>query len=115
VSDLGRYGEQLAQAYLEEHGLRVVETNYRFHHREIDIIAEEGDILVFCEVKTRRDAAFGAPEAALTPLKVRHIRRVAEAYLAKRAIRERQCRFDVIGILMVNGVARVNHMRNAFW
>jgi putative endonuclease len=115
MSDLGRYGEELAQEYLAEKGLRILETNYRFHHAEVDIVAEEEDLLVFCEVKTRSDDAFGAPEQAITQLKAQQIRKVAGAYLTKHNIRDRQCRFDVIGILVSGGVVRLNHMRNAFW
>jgi putative endonuclease len=115
MSELGSYGERLAQEYLEEKGLRILEANYRFHHAEVDIVAEEGEYLVFCEVKTRRDDAFGAPEQAITQYKAHQIRKVASAYLAKHGIHDRQCRFDVIGILVTEGVVRLNHMRNAFW
>ncbi len=112
---LGRYGEELAREYLEEQGLRILVTNYRFHHAEVDIIAEEGELLVFCEVKTRSDDQFGSPEQAITALKARQIRKVAGAYLATQLIRDRQCRFDVIGIVTHRGVTRLNHLRNAFW
>ena len=115
MSVLGSFGEELAREYLEEQGMRILETNYRFHHAEVDIIAEEGDLLVFCEVKTRNDDHFGTPEQAITSLKARRIRKVAGAYLAAQRIRDRQCRFDVIGIVTHGGVARLNHLRNAFW
>jgi putative endonuclease len=115
MSQLGRFGEELAREYLEAQGLRILETNYHFHHGEVDIIAEEGDLLVFCEVKTRSDDQFGAPEQAITPLKARQIRKVARAYLTTHRLRDRQCRFDVLGIVVAGGVARVNHLRNAFW
>jgi len=115
MSRLGCYGEELAREYLEEQGLNILETNWRFHHAEVDIIAEEGELLVFCEVKTRSDGQFGAPEQAITPLKAHQIRKVASAYLMMHRIRDRQCRFDVIGILVTGDVARLNHLRNAFW
>jgi len=115
MSELGRYGEALAREYLEEQGMNILETNYHFHHAEVDIIAEAGELLVFCEVKTRSDAQFGAPEQAITALKAQRIRKVAGAYLTTHQIRDRQCRFDVIGIRVAGGVAHVRHMRNAFW
>jgi putative endonuclease len=115
MSNLGSYGETVAQEYLQDRGLRILETNYRFHRAEVDIVAEEGDILVFCEVKTRSDDSFGAPEHAITAQKIQQIRRVAGAYLVKHGVRDRQCRFDVIGILVAGGVIRLNHTRNAFW
>jgi len=115
MSQLGCFGEDLAREYLEEQGLNILETNYRFHHAEVDIIAEEGDLLVFCEVKTRSDGQFGTPEQAITPLKAQQIRKVANAYLATHQLRDRQCRFDVIGIVVTGDVVRLNHLRNAFW
>jgi putative endonuclease len=115
MSILGRYGELLAREYLEQQGVRILETNYRFHHAEVDIIAEVGEFLVFVEVKTRSDDQFGAPEQAITPLKVRQIHKVATAYLATHCIRNRQCRFDVISIVVTDGVAHLIHLRNAFW
>ena len=62
----GKIGEDLAAKYLERNGLRIIERNYRFERGEIDLIAEEGEELVFVEVKTRRSNAFGAPEDAVT-------------------------------------------------
>jgi putative endonuclease len=115
MNQLGRYGEELAREYLEEQGLHILETNYHFHHAEVDIIAEEGELLVFCEIKTRSDNQFGAPEQAITPLKAQQIRKVAGAYLTTHHIRDRQCRFDVIGIMVTGRVVRLNHLRNAFW
>ncbi len=111
----GDWGESLARTYLESQGLTVVETNYRFHHGEIDIIAEEGEILVFCEVKTRTSARFGRAENAVSLHKRRQIRRLAEAYLALRHVTDRACRFDVVAINVEGGRALVNHIRNAFW
>jgi putative endonuclease len=110
----GEYGEILARRYLEDQGVRVLETNFRFHHGEIDIIAEEGEVLIFCEVKTRFSESFGTPELAVTSQKQRQIRKIAEAYLTVRRIRDRICRFDVVAIRMDNGVAAIHHMRDAF-
>lgn len=110
----GEYGEILARRYLEEQGLRVLETNFRFHHGEIDIIAEEGDVLIFCEVKTRFSDAFGTPELAVTAKKQLQIRKIASAYLATHRIHDRICRFDVVAIRVDNGVASVHYLRDAF-
>jgi len=110
----GEYGEILARRYLEEQGLRVLETNFRFHHGEIDIVAEEGDALIFCEVKTRFSDTFGTPELAVTAKKQRQIRKLAGAYLATHRIRDRICRFDVVAIRVDNGVASIHYLRDAF-
>lgn len=110
----GVEGEQLAREYLEEHGWHTLETNYRFHHGEIDLIGTEGDVLVFCEVKTRFNDAFGPPEAAITPAKQAQIRRIAEAYLVTHRIRDRICRFDVVAIDWSGPVPHIRHWKDAF-
>jgi len=95
---LGRSGERRAVEYLKRKGFRVVETGFRMFHGEIDIIAYEGDTLVFLEVKTRRGREFGAPEESVTPFKQRRIRRVAEGYLFKKRLEQVPCRFDVLAV-----------------
>jgi putative endonuclease len=81
MTDWGRYGESLAREYLAAHGYRILASNFRFHHGEIDIVAEEGDVLVFCEVKTRTSDLFGSPESAVPPRKQQQIRRIARHIL----------------------------------
>jgi putative endonuclease len=114
VTGSGEYGELLARAYLVREGFRIIETNYRFHHGEIDIVAEEGEVLVFCEVKTRTNDRYGPPEAALTLLKQRQIKKLALAYLTVHRIRDRQCRFDVVGIVLGRGEPEIALLRDAF-
>ena len=96
----GVRGEDMAAAYLETAGYRILERNWRFHRNEIDIIAMEGDTLVFVEVKKRQDSAHGYGCEAVDHTKQQRIRRVAEAYLAytKRHPAETKCRFDVVSI-----------------
>jgi putative endonuclease len=114
VNGPGEYGEKLARAFLVREGFRIIETNYRFHHGEIDIIAEEGEVLVFCEVKTRRNDRYGAPELAVTLLKQRQIRKIALAYLTVRRLHDRVCRFDVVAIRMHSGEPEIRLLRDAF-
>lgn len=96
----GVRGENMAAAYLETAGYRIVTRNWRFHRNEIDIIAMEDDTLVFVEVKKRQDSANGYGCEAVDHAKQQRIRRVAEAYLActKRAQNDTKCRFDVVSI-----------------
>lgn len=96
----GVRGEDMAAAYLETAGYRIVARNWRFHRNEIDIIAMDGDTLVFVEVKKRQDSAHGYGCEAVDHAKQQRIRRVAEAYLActKRPQAETKCRFDVVSI-----------------
>ena len=110
----GGYGEQLARAFLIREGFRIVEMNYRFHHGEIDIIAEEGEVLVFCEVKTRTNDRYGAPELAVTALKQRQIRKVALGYITVRGLHDRICRFDVVAVRMGRGEPEITLIRDAF-
>ena len=111
---VGGAGERIAAAWLRERGFRIVELNYRFGRGEVDIVAEDGGTLVFCEVKYRATDEFGPPETAVTARKQRQIRFVAQGYLLERGIRDTACRFDVVGIREVGGQVEICHLPNAF-
>ena len=96
---LGRHGEDLAAAYLERLGMTIVARNWRCSLGELDVIARDGARLVVCEVKTRSSAQYGAPVEAVTPRKVRRLRRLALRWLDEQQIHVPEIRFDVIGIL----------------
>lgn len=98
---VGDEGEQLAVDYLIEHGYTIIETNYRYGKGEIDIVAksEKSDLLIFVEVKSRKNLEFGEPEYAITKNKIRQIRRMAQLYFYDKEIKEADCRFDVITVL----------------
>jgi putative endonuclease len=110
----GNEGEHLAMEHLRKMGFEIIETNYRHGHGEIDIIARDGQVLVFCEVKARRNDAYGAPEYALTPRKQQQIRKIARAYLYEHEITNQECRFDVVAIRMKGRESDVNYIGNAF-
>jgi putative endonuclease len=110
----GADGEEIACEYLVLQGLQILERNFRLHRGEIDIVAREGEYLVFCEVKCRQSDACGMPEDALTAEKVRQVRMVAEGYLARRGIRNQACRFDVVAIRFSGVRGSLNHIRDAF-
>lgn len=110
----GKAGEDLATHFLEQSGLKILERNFRFEHGEIDLIAEEGEELVFVEVKARRSNTFGTPEDAVTEKKQEQIHNVAEGYLFMHKIDDRPCRFDIVAIDYQNGSAKIRHIRNAF-
>jgi putative endonuclease len=95
---LGRAGEQLAARTLLKRGYRVLEHNFRCQQGEIDIVAEEGQDLVFVEVKTRRGTACGLPEEAVTPRKQRKLIEVAYTYLDLHMCADRSWRIDVVAI-----------------
>lgn len=92
--------EQEAAAFLEQQGYQIIERNYRDRRGEIDIIARDGNCLVFVEVKYRKDAKNGYPEEAVGYYKQQRIRHTAEYYLLRHHLGEDMpCRFDVVSIL----------------
>ena len=101
----GTRGEADTVAFLEAHGYRIVDTNVRplggMARGEIDVIAWDGEYLVFCEVKTRRVASGnqGTPAEAVDSRKQAQLTRLALAYLAKHALDDVNCRFDVVEVV----------------
>lgn len=95
----GRQGEDLAAAHLQRCGWQILDRNWRCREGELDIVARDGDALVVVEVKTRRTREFGTPLSAVTPVKVRRLRRLALAWLREREVHPASIRFDVIGIV----------------
>lgn len=111
---LGRYGEDVAVRALRRAGLTVLDRNWRNGRRgEIDILASEGDALVVCEVKTRRESGFQHPMAALTAGKIARLRSLAEHWTAQHGgAPPGGIRIDLIGVtLPARGAARVEHAR----
>ncbi len=107
---IGADYERAAAYYLEQLGYIVLEYNYRCKRGEIDLIAKDGDCLVFCEVKYRADNRKGSPLEAVGARKQQTIFRCAMHYLTERGMEDVSCRFDVIGI---EG-GKVTHIKNAF-
>ena len=109
---LGEYGERLAERYLTDHGMAVVDRNWRCARGELDLVLRDGDWLVFCEVKTRRTARFGSPVEAVHPRKAARLRRLASAWLQEHQERPARIRIDVIGILRpAEGKAVLRHVQ----
>ncbi|MGL5865089.1 MAG: YraN family protein [Dermatophilaceae bacterium] len=100
---LGRYGEQLAERYLCDIGLRVLDRNWRCEHGEIDIVAVDARCLVICEVKARSSTGYGMPVEAVTTAKALRLRRLAAAWLASHDVHRDQVRIDVVGVLCQPG------------
>jgi len=94
----GRSGEDRAAALLIDRGYAIVERNYRCRVGELDLVARDGDTLVFVEVRSRADGAHGSALDTVGGAKQRRIARVAAHYLAARHPTARACRFDVVGI-----------------
>ncbi len=112
---LGQSSEGLAAAFLRLSGYRIEQLNYRNPLGEIDIIAMEGQTLVFVEVKARRSARRGSPKAAVTAAKRRKISMVALAYLKAHGQTDSRARFDVVSIQLISGgIPRIEIVKNAF-
>ncbi len=112
---LGRVGEDVAVQALRTRGYRILERNVRLRHGELDVIAEEAGELVFVEVKARRSGTHGTPAEAVGARKQRALARLAMAYLVRRRLGERACRFDVVEVwLPPAGPPRVEILRDAF-
>jgi putative endonuclease len=111
---LGELGETLACDELRRRGYAILERRYRTRYGEIDIVARDGNVLVFVEVKARVGVAFGTGAEAVTPYKQRRVARMASDFLARRRLHERPCRFDVVSIALGEGSPRIDVFRGAF-
>lgn len=112
---LGVLGEDLAADYLTTRGYTILARNYRKNTGEIDIIARDGDYLVFIEVKTRTNLLFGQPYEAVTLRKQAQISRVALGYITINKLHNQAMRFDVISVLIqANGKTEINHLPGCF-
>ncbi|MBU1230446.1 MAG: YraN family protein [Proteobacteria bacterium] len=113
--DLGRQGEDEAARLLEGKGLRILERNLRLGRLELDFVCEDGDTLVFVEVKTRAEGSLAAPSDGLHRQKRVRLQRAAQLYLSQRGLWHRPCRFDLVAALFRAGhLARIEHVPDAF-
>lgn len=112
----GRLGESLAAEFLVNQRYVILECNYRKPYGEVDIIARDGDTLVFVEVKTRKSSGFGSAFEAVDRRKQRHLSRIAQEYLQSHSMVGSPARFDVIAIQLDNDSqpVRIDHIKNAF-
>ena len=111
---LGDAGEAAAERWLRSAGLVIVARGFRARCGEIDLVARDGPVVVFVEVKTRTQGAFGRPAEAVTSVKRGRIARVASLFLARTGWGEKACRFDVVEVVPVGTGWRVRHLADAF-
>ncbi|MGB5931665.1 MAG: YraN family protein [Anaerolineae bacterium] len=110
---LGRRGEELAASYLEKKGYLILQRNYRSGAGEMDIVAQEGDCLVFVEVRARSTREYGTPEESITPSKAQRLIEVAQGYLQEQGESAREWRIDLVAIQLRGDFYRLNHVVNA--
>ncbi len=112
--NLGKRGEDIAVEYLSGKGYAIVERNWRNSHKEVDVIARDGDTLVIVEVKTRRTDLYGFPDEAVSERKQKLLVDAANAYIEKCDL-DCDTRFDIVSVVLHdNGKADVEHIENAF-
>ena len=112
-NELGKWGEDLAVAYLQEKGYQLIERDWKSGRRDIDIIAkDETGAIVFVEVKTRRSRVFGEPEEAIDYRKMQSLQQAINHYIKFRHINS-DVRFDIISIVgTIGSEPEINHIKD---
>ncbi len=113
-NELGNQGEQVAADFLREKGLRIIARNWRFKHKEIDIIAYDGDYLVVIEVRTRTSSNWEHPRESITPGKIRFLVQATEEFVMQYKI-DNRIRFDVVTCMPLSDTEwDIDHIEGAF-
>ncbi|HIW77645.1 MAG TPA: YraN family protein [Candidatus Bilophila faecipullorum] len=110
----GRAGEAAAAAYLEEAGLRIIARNWRGGPYELDLVCEDGETLVFVEVRTRGRRSLASAEESLSPVKCRNVVKAARAYLTATGLWDRPCRFDLVCVCDAGATPQLDYYRHVF-
>ncbi len=110
----GEKGEEIAASFLKKEGYKIVEQNYRTPFGEIDIIAYDGTVIAFIEVKARKNPTFAVPQLAVNRKKQQHIVKSAMSYLSSKRIKDKGVRFDVIAISIFDDANNIELFKNAF-
>ena len=112
--ELGSAGEKIVQDYLQDKGYKILDTNWRYRHKEIDIIALEKNTLVIVEVKSRKHTYLTPPQAAVNRQKQKFLIEAANAYIEKYKI-DKEIRFDVICVVFNQKTYKLEHIKDAFY
>jgi len=112
--EIGEEGERLAAAFLRKLGYKLLRRNWSAAGGEIDIIARDGEEVVFAEVKARSSAQWGDPEEAVNLPKQRSICLAARQFADRYRLRDRTLRFDVVAVLLGGVQPEIRHFKNAF-
>lgn len=115
AEESGPLGERLAARFLRKQGYRLLQANYRTRTGEVDLIARDGEEIVFIEVKTRSSPSRGSPAETVNPAKRRRLIRAAREFANRYRLRERTLRFDVLAVLVPpDGEPSITHFKDAF-
>lgn len=113
-NEIGKIGEELAHAFLVKKGYKVLASNYRFKHLEIDLVCEKDHTLVVVEVKTRQSSYLAGPEDTVSKSKQKGIIKCANAYITEHEI-DLETRFDIISIILNAKGTHIDHIEDAFY
>lgn len=114
-NELGKRGEQIAAAYLEDLGYRILNANWRCARAEVDLIADQQGTIVFVEVKTRSSIDYGHPEEFVSYKKEKQLEFASSVYI-EMMNHQGEIRFDIIAIVFENkDLYKINHIEDAFW
>lgn len=114
TNDFGELGERIAARYLKHSGWQIVARRFRSGRRDIDIIAQHGDLIAFVEVKARTGDDFGDPVEAVNHRKQRELTKSAQTWIDRHGRAGEAYRFDVMGILLKERRVFVRHVAGAF-
>jgi len=110
----GKKSEAVAARELKRMGYKIIEMNFHCREGEIDIIAREGETIIFCEVKARRSDKFGSALEGITQAKIAKLKKAAEVYINRNRLEKVDARFDVVAIDEREGERKLEVLRNAF-
>lgn len=111
---VGKRGEDEAVRFLKKNGYKIIERNYRCRHGELDIVAMDGEIISFIEVKTRATDSFGTPAGSVDERKQRHITKASMTYIAEKGLGEMPARFDVVSVEVSGDGFKTSVIKDAF-
>lgn len=113
---IGKFGEKLAVDYLIKHGYRIIETNVKISYKEIDVIANFKDKIIFIEVKTRTSKIFGSADDGMSSKKLHHLKKALNMYVDSKNLDPENIRLDLLAIDIdkYKKVAKIKHYKDIF-
>lgn len=113
-NELGKWGEEIAEKFLQNKGYRILARDWKDNHKDIDIIAEDNGTLVFVEVKTRKNDTYMQPEQAVNKKKIKNLTLAANRFVKMNQI-DKNLRFDIVSIIGTNeNTCKIKHIEDAF-
>ncbi len=112
-NDLGKKGEEMAVLFLQKHGYKILERNWRFKKAEVDVIAQKKEVLAVIEVKTRSSNYFGNPQDFVNQKKIQLLVEAINEYVISKDL-DVEVRFDIVAIVQNKNTTKIEHLEDAF-